>query len=125
MAARLLLTNNPVLQRPGAPCHGLLTQLVGSLNDSQDASSRGMLQGLPLVIVPSVSVAFMSACEMLVCYLRTGPAPAVVSAAQPASPTTFDLEGDAEIGISEIDERIVSQQSSEALEVLSSKFFTG
>jgi len=50
-AARSLLLNNPILQHPGAPCHALLTQLAGMRGEpsrsggGEDGSGGGGIGG--------------------------------------------------------------------------------
>lgn len=42
-AARSLLTNNPILQHPGAPCHALLTQLAALASGGSSSSAAGSM----------------------------------------------------------------------------------
>jgi len=141
VAARSLLANNPILQHPGAPCHSLLTQLAGmqgSLNSGPATSAQAQAEGSFISAAGAEGVSALgSSIPETAAADGSSSSGACASPTEsipgrtPASPSMApgDLPARARPtgagGIASLDKRMVRQQSSEALEVLSSQFFSG
>lgn len=115
-AARSLLLNNPILQHPGAPCHALLKQLSGMAGEQRSTPGSSLPGSFHSRAGPPHS-------QPLHAYQSRAQATSSNAPRQPpaSSQPATGLDPLATLA----GEALRRDVSSEALEVLSSQFFTG
>jgi len=147
-AARSLLVNNPILQHPGAPCHALLTQLASLAAQPQQSDARvafastvacastnaGTTHGIPPTLPPPRLGSSAPPAPML---MPPPPRPSArpghppmpchrlqISSAASAPSELHGWTGATTSALPAAAEPLRRDVSSEAVEVLSSNFFT-
>ena len=148
MSQRSLLVNNPILQHPGAPCHALLTQLASLAAQPQQSDARvalastvacastnaGTTHGIPPTLPPPRLGSSAPPAPML---MPPPPRPPVrpghpptpchrlqISSAASAPSALHSWTGVTTSALPAAAEPLRRDVSSEAVEVLSSNFFT-